>query len=162
VQAAIAVVCLLPLVPRLPFPTSRWDIPPFFRSPGKSGIPDGALIALGPYPAVSKPQAQMWLAVAGARWRSAGGAYFVPDAAGKVTIGGTAPASAVVETGLEAGIVPPRSERPTVVLQLIRDRVEAVVIGPVSHRDVVLRWWSQLLGPPRTEGGVAVFDVPTS
>lgn len=157
---ALGAACLVPIMPQLPFPTSRWDIPALFRSPGSSGIPDNALILVGPYPAVTQPQVEMWLAAAGDRWRSQGGAYFVPGPDGRVTIGGRAPLTAVIETRIERGGRAAPAEAPMVLAQLAEDRVDAVVIGPMANRAQVLAFWSGLLGPPRVVGGVAVFKTP--
>ncbi|MHB8464385.1 MAG: hypothetical protein ACYDH6_02085 [Acidimicrobiales bacterium] len=154
---ALGVVCLLPLMPKLPFPSSRWDVPAFFRSP--TGIPDNALVVLAPYPEVIRPEVEIWLAAAGDRWRSAGGAYFVPDAAGNVTIGGTAPLAAVVENRIAKGGHSNQPERDGVRAELRRDNVAAVIVGPGPRRDAVLAFWTSVLGPPRVTGGVAVFDV---
>ena len=160
---ALAVVCLAPLVPRLPPRTTRWAIPSFFTGT-PSGVADGSLVALAPYPGEAHPEVEMWLAVAGDRWRSAGGTYFVPTPSGTVTIGGPVPASGAVEVRLERGESAASLEplRAPVLMQLLTDQVGAVVVGPVPHRDQVLTWWSGLLGRPRQVGGVAVWILRPS
>ena len=156
---ALAALCLVPLTPALPFPASRWAIPAVFRSPGLSGIRNGALLVLGPYPGVAHPEVEMWLAVAGARWRSAGGSYFVPDATGHITIGGPAPLPDVIEASLEQGLPAAvfEPQRQELLGVLAHDHFAAVLIGRVPHREVALKWWTGLLGPPREIDGVAVF-----
>jgi len=105
----------------------------------------------------------MWLAVAGARWASAGGTYFVPDRQGRVTIGGPAPASAVVDTRLESGegpdVLAPLA--PTVRAELAASGARAVLVGPMAHAEQVVAWWTATLGrPPRLIGGVDVWNLP--
>ena len=103
----------------------------------------------------------MWLAAAGARWRSAGGSYFVPDPTGHITIGGPAPLPEVIEASLEQGLPPAvfEPQRQELLDVLAHDRFSAVLIGAVPHRDASLRWWTSLLGPPKEIDGIAVYLI---
>lgn len=162
VPALIGAVCLVPLFPRLPFRTTRWDIPALFRHPHTAGLEDDSLVVVSPYPAEADPEVEIWLAIAGDRWKSAGGTYFVPGADGRVTIGGPVPLSGVINGRIGEGSDPaslaPLRER--VTQELRRDRVVAVLAGPGPHRDEVIAWWSGSLGAPDDIGGVRVWRVP--
>ena len=162
VPALIGVACLVPLFPRLPFRTTRWDIPALFRRPSTARLADDSLIVLSPYPSEADPEVEVWLAAAGARWKSAGGTYFVPRPDGRVTIGGAVPLSAVIDSRIEQGsnaasLVPLRE---ATIQELRRDHVDAVLAGPGPHRDEVTAWWSSVLGPPADTGNVSVWRIP--
>jgi len=160
--AAVAVACVVPLWPSLPFRTTAWAVPPAFRSPEGLGVPAGEVVVLSPYPSVTDPEVEVWLAEAGDRWLSAGGTYFVPDARGRVTIGGPPEVAAVVDSDLEAGSRTASSLAPlegVVTTELRRDRVAAVLVGPGPHRDQVVGWWTGLLGPPAQVGGLQIWHV---
>ena len=156
----VAAVCVVPLVPRVPFRTTRWSVPVFFRAPPAT-VRDGALIVVSPYPSQTDPPVEVWLAEAGARWRSAGGAFVVPDAAGRVTLGGPVPVSDAVDVRIEQGT--PAAALAPLVPQVRADlaarRVDAVLAGPGPHHDEVVRWWTALLGPPHSAGGVELWPV---
>ena len=157
---ALTGLCLLPLVPTLPFRTTRWSVPAFFAST-RSELRNGALIVISPYPSEADPPVEVWLAEAGARWRSGGGTYFVPGPQGRVTIGGpVAPADAIdvrLEEGITAAALAPL--RDVVRADLRARHVDAVLAGPGAHRDEVRRWWTALLGPPRSAGGVDLWAI---
>ena len=158
---AVAVVCLVPLLPRLPFRTTKWSVPAFFRGEGADAVGDGAVVVVSPYPSEADPPVEVWLAEAGDRWRSAGGTYFVPGRAGHVTIGGPVPVADAVDVRLEQGVaatalVPLRGQ---VVADLQDRHVRAVIAGPGPHRDQVVRWWTTLLGPSRPVGGVDLWTI---
>ena len=157
----VALACLLPLVPRLPGRTTVWAVPAAFRHPGATGIADGALVVVSPYPSERDPQIEVWLAAAGARWSSAGGTYFVPDEAGKVTIGGPARPADVIDAAIEAGR-PAASfpgVGPAILASLRQEGVSAVLVGPGPGEGQVLAWWRSVLGSGRAVGGIEVWQV---
>jgi len=161
--AIVAVACLLPLVPRLPVRTTRWAVPAAFRFPGRTGIPAGSVVVISPYASERDPEVEVWLAVAGDRWRTAGGTYFVPAPSGRVTIGGAARPADVIDAAMEAGhltAAAARAHAQAVAASLVG--VAAVLAGPGPHADQVVAWWTALLGPPRTVGGVEVWAVPAA
>ncbi|GAC1312442.1 MAG: hypothetical protein NVSMB12_02450 [Acidimicrobiales bacterium] len=158
--AAVAVVCLLPLLPALPFRSTRWTVPPFFSSTTPL-VRDGALVVVSPYPSQANPAIEVWLAEAGARWRSGGGAYVVPDGGRRVTIGGPVAVADAVDIRLAEGV--PAAALAPLRAQVRADlgvrHVDAVIVGPGTHRDEVIRWWTDLLGPPRSTGGVELWPI---
>ena len=68
--AVLAVACLLPLVPELPGRTTPWAVPAAFRHPTATGVPEGSLVVVSPYPSEKDPEIEVWLAAAGDGWRS--------------------------------------------------------------------------------------------
>ncbi|HEY2429038.1 MAG TPA: hypothetical protein VGI06_08920, partial [Acidimicrobiales bacterium] len=161
--AAVAVVCLLPLVPRLPLRTTTWSVPAAFRNPGRTGIPSGAVVVISPYPSERDPEVEVWLSVAGDRWRTSGGTYFVPGPRGRVTIGGHARPDDVVDAALEAGLLTAAAARAAAgAVRASLAGISAVVAGPGPHADEVVAYWTALLGPPHPVGGVDVWPVPSS
>lgn len=156
----VAAVCILPLAPRLPVRTTRWSVPAFFRTPPAS-VREGAMVVVSPYPAETDPAVEVWLAEAGDRWRSGGGTYFVPGAGGRVTIGGPVAVSDAVDVRMEQGTpaaaLAPLA--PQVRADLAARHVDAVLVGPGPHHDEVVRWWTALLGPSRSAGGVELWPV---
>jgi hypothetical protein len=160
---AVAALALLSIAPTVPVRTTRWAVPAAFRSPGRTGIPTGSVIVVSPYPSVHDPQVEVWLAVAGDRWRTAGGTYFVPAAGGRVTIGGPARAADVLDAALESGQRTVASLAPVaraLRASLLAEGVGAVVVGPGPNQARVLGWWELVLGPPRAVGGVHVWLLP--
>ena len=114
-----------------------------------------------PFPAETDPAVEVWLAEAGVRWRSGGGTYFVPGPQEHVTIGGPVAVSDAVDVRLEQGT--PAAALTPLVPQVRADlnarRVDAVLAGPGPHHDEVVRWWTALLGPPRSAGGVELWPL---
>jgi hypothetical protein len=77
-------------------------------------------------------------------------------------LGGPAPLPNVIEAAIERGVplgvfIP---QTTALLTALGHDRVAAVVIGPVAHRDVAVAFWTSVLGPPRVSGTAAIFAVP--
>ena len=159
----LAVGCLLPLFPRLPFKTTRWTIPAAFRSPSVItglGVANNALVVLSPYPGNRDPEVEVWLAIAGDQWRSAGGSYFVPSPTGQVTIGGRPRTADVVDIQLASGAltaVRARRMASQVRAELRQDDVAAILVGPGRLRAQVVAWWTWLLGRPVVVGGLYVW-----
>lgn len=82
---AIALLCVLPLVPNWPYLEKPASIPTFFTSSAVNMIPEGALAATYPYPVTSISQPMDWQAVTGMRFRILGGYVIGPAADGSGT-----------------------------------------------------------------------------
>jgi hypothetical protein len=114
--AAVAVACLVPIVPAIPLqgfvdPAT----PTYFTTPAVEHVPAESVALLYPYPSTPSPQGQLWQAEASMRFRMPGGYFLVPQAPGR-SIAFT-PATGYVEDtlmartliALAAGAPPPRS-----------------------------------------------------
>lgn len=77
---AVAVVCLVPLVPRVPLGGfAAAGTPAYFSSPGFAAVPRGQVDLLYPFPTSAVPQGQLDQAVAGLRFKTPGGYFLVPE-----------------------------------------------------------------------------------
>jgi hypothetical protein len=82
--AVIAVVALLPLVPRWPYPAGQPVTPSFFTTAAVQRIPPGSVVVTFPYPELASNQAMAWQADASDRFRILGGSrFFVPGPGGR-------------------------------------------------------------------------------
>lgn len=65
---------LLSLVPRWPdIGTGPSQVPRYFSTPAVDRIPLGSVVLISPYPSVAEPSPDLWLAVAGSRFKMIGG-----------------------------------------------------------------------------------------
>jgi hypothetical protein len=78
VVAAVGLVALLPLVPKLPIPTYPLHTPGYFTSTTVREVPHGALALTFPFELAPHNDAMMWQAASGMRFRVLGGDVFVP------------------------------------------------------------------------------------
>ena len=81
----LAVICLLPMLPRWPYPELPATVPTFFRSASVETIPAGALVATYPYPVTSMAWPMDWQAFTGMQFRMLGGYVIGPDNEGAGT-----------------------------------------------------------------------------
>jgi hypothetical protein len=78
VVAAVGLIALLPLVPRLPIHTYPLHIPRYFASTEVREVPPGAVVLTFPFELAPRNDAMMWQAASGMRFRVLGGDVFVP------------------------------------------------------------------------------------
>ncbi|MGO9557928.1 MAG: hypothetical protein ACLPQS_04470 [Acidimicrobiales bacterium] len=99
--ASLAVVVLVPLVPRLPYPVGPPAIPPFFTSAAVNQIPAGSVVATYPYPVEKYNEALAWQAVAGMHFRILGGTTFFLPGKDKHSFEDSFPPPALHPSGIE-------------------------------------------------------------
>ncbi|HZV52191.1 MAG TPA: hypothetical protein VFD49_20805 [Candidatus Dormibacteraeota bacterium] len=163
VGAGVAVaVALAPLVPRLPYPTSRFQAPAFFLPGGQvSHIPAGSVALVTPLAEAGSTSAMAWQAAAGYRFRMPEGLVLVPDPSTDAPIlGPYLPELGRALTGLEQGQAEPLTPdlRCRALEELAGRGVGTVVAGPSAGRDRTVAWLSDLLErPPASSGGVEVW-----
>ena len=148
------------LAPGFPYRSSRLAIPSYFTSPDVNRIPDGSLAVLAPSGRPERPQVQLWQAAAGLRFRMAGGYMLVPDSRGHPSFsaarGPTDTAVMEIEDGNGDATA---ATMAAVAADLRRQRVSTVIVGPMAHRDGVIRLFTRVLAaPPRQTGGVDVWE----
>lgn len=158
---AAVVAALVPLLPALPYPSSPRRVPEFFTSPAVRRIPEGSVALIAPWQQVYPADSMLWQAAADLRFRMAQGTFLGPDAAGKRMYG--APLSTLSLTMLEVqqgGEEPELNDdlRSRLLADLAERRVETIIVGPMRHRPVMIRLFSELVGrQPERTGGVAVW-----
>ena len=142
---AIAGLSLLLLVPRLPFPSTELSTPTFFRTSIEAGyVPARSVALVAPYSYGGHADAMLWQAQSGFAFKMPEGYAMIPGprASPPDSLLG-AEMAAVERTGL--GTLDQAS-----IDQMRRDlqgwRVQTVIVGPMSHRDDMVRLLMTLLG----------------
>jgi len=154
------------LFPAVPFLTSPLGAPGFFSRPSAlRALPQGSVILVAPFAVVGKADAMYWQAEAGMWFRMPEGEAFVPSpyplypppSATEFALVRLADGS-VPLAAIEAGV--PGQIRD----DLRRWHVQAIVVGPMPHRDQVVALLSAVLGRAPSPGdGVDVWwDVPAT
>jgi hypothetical protein len=163
----LAVVCLLPIVPRWPFPTNTPVVPPFFHD-GVETLPEGSNLLVTPFPGPTCTvgpcpalDAMLWQAVAGFRYRMPGGYYTGPGPDGKDYWLGTETETSIALRAIEAGH-PAASIQPSTRDALLNEwrdwGIDAAVLGPMAHQDEMLTLLTEMLGrPPEYVQGVYLW-----
>jgi hypothetical protein len=166
VLTAVALVALLPLVPRLPIHTYPLETPRLFTSTEVREVPRGAVVLTFPFELAPRNDAMMWQAASGMRFRLLGGDVFVPGIVVRSTWHPVPKGPPVLAQVLEAGQYPEIPPPPTTasavaaVRQLCaRSHVAAVLVDrwtKYGYRFNLLV--SRALGTPgRVEGRLSVW-----
>jgi hypothetical protein len=173
IPGVVAVVALLPLVPNVPFTAVGPVGTPLYFSTTVDRVPLGSTAIVYPYPSSVTPNAQMWQAAAGLRFRMPGGYFLVPQPpddhiAFSPTIGyGRDTLTATTLTELAGGRPPAFTPalRAGLVSQWRAWHVRTLIAFPEGEPDpgrVVSFFTSVVGGPPRLEpGGAYVWDHVT-
>jgi hypothetical protein len=77
-RAAVALLCVVPLVPAWPYSYQEADAPPYFSSSAVEALPEGAVALTFPVPRFPASEPMLWQAQAGFRYRSVGGYAYTP------------------------------------------------------------------------------------
>jgi hypothetical protein len=163
VAAALAAVCVIPLVPRPLDTVPAPEVPPYFAEAGRT-VREGSVLVVLPYPVATRPVAMRWQSEAGYRFSMPGGYFLGPAADGRAYVGGAPdPPTAqllatVADSGQPADVTPEQRE------QAARDldawQADAIVLGPDPAREALRATVVQLLGrQPVQEGGVDVWTL---
>ena len=161
--AALLMVVLLPLIPAAPVAVNPAHPPQFFSSPMVATIPPGTIALVLPAGAAGGAVSLLWQVQARFRYRMAW-SYVLQAGPHHTVATGPAPSPLVtvvqrLEAGGRARLNP--GERRRLRRQLAHGRIGAVILGPLPHRGRLLRFWSELLGPPALRrGGVALWHGP--
>lgn len=158
----IVALALLPLLPSLPFPTAAPPLPAFF-TPANAGrrLPQDSVVLIAPFARLHDPFAMLWQASAGIRFRMPEGYAFAPSS----DVDQLNPPPSFTRTllsAVEAGAHPGSlsdAERGQLQADLRRWRVDAIVVGPMSHEPEMVALVTQLLGePPQATQGVDLWS----
>jgi hypothetical protein len=166
VVAAVGLVALLPLVPRLPIHTHSLLTPRYFTSTKVREVPHGAVALSFPFELAPRNDAMMWQAASGMRFRVLGGDVFVPGTVVRSTWHPLPQGPPVLAAVLEAGQYPSSPPPPmtasavAAIRQLCARYHVAVVFVDRKARyghnfDLLVH---RALGPPgRVDGPLSVW-----
>jgi hypothetical protein len=166
--AALLTAVAVTLLPSTPFPSATVSTPAFFTGAGVRRIPEGDVVLVAPFSRRAVPtEAMVWQALGDMRFRMPEGYYQGPGP-GRTRLYGPAPSttSALMERIWAEGSAPPLDPdlRRRVAAELRAWGVRDVVVGPMSHGDLMTAVMTSLLGrPPQVGGEVALWlaiDAP--
>jgi hypothetical protein len=159
-------LALAALIPTLPYPTSSVTAPTFFSRPlALRALPEGSVVLVAPFAVVGSADAMYWQAAAAMWFRMPEGEAFVP---GPYPLYPPRSATELALVPLAYTADPPAGVDAQVAMQIRADlrrwNVEAVVVGPMAHRDQSVALMTTVLGRrPVQDGGVDVWwDVPAA
>lgn len=153
----VAVLALAPLFPRLPYPATPVEVPPFFAH---SAIPDGSVAVIFPFVDPTHTAAVLWQAESGMRFKMPEGYAFVPPGQGNVE----PPPSATGFAGLAiAGGADPAGFPVSLEEQVQRElnawHVRTVIVGPMANQGRMVAFITGVLGrEPVYTGGVYAWE----
>lgn len=151
---AALVIALLPLVPRLPWPTSERPVPDFFHSSAIAAIPDGSVALVAPFSIEGGDvDPQVWQATADYRFRMPSGYVLWPAQEASAT----RDAMLRIESGQPVPEMTP-DLRQAMVADFAHWGVRTVIVGPMAHEDGEVQLFTELLGRgPEDVDGVAIW-----
>jgi hypothetical protein len=169
--AAVAVACVVPLIPNFPYHEVPAGVPAYFTSGDVNSIPEGSPVLLYPYPWTPNNEGQLWQAVAGLHFRIFGGEGIVPGhndhsdpTPARLTpqqVQALFLAAVYGRTPTAAGILPPENERTAAAIRAFCRKygVSAVVVSGIgAEPNRVLRYLKRAFGrPPTFDRGVYVW-----
>ena len=165
-------VCVVFLLPALPWPSSPNPVPAFFTGSAVKRIPQGFVALVAPFstaPGFQKGPGQdsatypmLWQMESGMWFRMPEGGLIVPDVNGAPS-GGRPPQSVTQSTMIaiqQGGPAPSLSDdlRGQISGELDRWKVQTVVVGPMYNQAAMIDFFSALIGrPPEQLDGVFVW-----
>jgi hypothetical protein len=167
--AVALAVSLAPLVPRLPYQATEFQVPAFFAAGGEvSRVPEGSVALVAPVAIFADVDPMLWQARAGVRYRMPGGYVFVPappPAGSQLSPPPSATTNALGDvqyTGHSS--IGDERVRGAIRAELAAWHVRTVIVGPMANRDVAIALMTWVIGSqPDETGGVAVWwDVDTA
>jgi hypothetical protein len=158
--AAIGLAILV--VAPAPLASTAKPVPASFASWSQQGIADTDTILFAPWftnGAGADPM--LWAAVADARPKMHEGYVYVPGTDGRPQYGPTAElvGRAMIQIqDLGAGIGLSPSSRQAMLAELAADGIDDVIVGPMNHRDLMVDFFTRLLGaPPEQQDGIQLW-----
>jgi hypothetical protein len=165
-------VCLLTLLPLVPWPATPNPVPEFFSGGGVTRVPAGSVALVAPFSTApgfqlgpgqdSATYPMLWQVASGMRYRMPEGSLIVPDVNGSPS-GGRPPASttqstmiAIQQGGSAPDLTP--SLKAAVTADLARWQVHTVIVGPMYNQAAMVAFVNSLVGrEPQSVGGVLVW-----
>jgi hypothetical protein len=152
-SAALAVVVLLPLVPRVPLFWQSLPPTPYFSTPAVVEIPQGSVAYTIPTAGNSSVEAMNWQRESGMRFKLIGGYFIGPESHGQDTL------HRIATRFSTPGPHPPISDadRNAFSEELRANRVGVVIVGPMADQAGAVAFFTDALGEsPQIRDG---FDV---
>lgn len=170
--AGMTAITLVALTPPLPLSALPHSVPAYFNRAVLTGVPDGSTVLVAPWQTGTYPTGVgsdvgplLWQEVAAYRFAMPSGYAIVPgpDGRARLVAPGQDVAAELVRTWFTGqGLDPTDPSVRASTLQTLRGwHLSAIVLGPMPHRDVVVRFFATLLGrPPISTGGVELWTGP--
>jgi hypothetical protein len=164
---ALVALSVVAVLPQQPHRFTRFTDPAAFTS-GRllPGVPDGATVAMLPWPNAADASAMRWQAVGGFHYKLMGMWGVVAGAHGEGNYGAPTPQLNTVARQLALTSQPPPppggevEQRVMADLADLRTKAQALVVGPVGDSARVARYLTGLLQElPTVTGGVYVFRL---
>jgi hypothetical protein len=154
-------VCLVPLLPSLPYRYVDAHTPSYFTSSAVDRIPDGAVAFTYPVPRFPNSAPMDWQALAHFRYRSLGGYVITPRANGKGTFKGDVSVWELVVGQAADGKpldAPPQVQR-RMLAEMTQLHVRAILVADRPGAAAVIQLVAQMLERPADEtvGGVTAW-----
>ena len=153
----LVALALVPLAPRLPFPSQAVTSPPFFTAEAAHVLPAGAVALVAPYARGGYADAMLWQADSGMAFRMPEGYAFVPGPSLSPPPSALGDRMIEIERQGGSGVDPVR--RQAMLGNLATWQVRTVVVGPMAHQADMIAFFTDLLGrAPVERGGVYLFE----
>ena len=156
---ALAVLALVPLIPRQPYPTMPAAVPSFFTKPSLvDQVPSGSVALVAPFAYDWRLAVPMfWQSAAGMRFRMPAGFAWIPGPSYVPPRSPLGDAMAAIAKGESAPAMTSAARR-GYARDLQAWQVKTVIVGPMANQGQMVSFFSALLGrPPSQEGGVFVW-----
>jgi hypothetical protein len=154
---AVAMLALAPLFPRLPYPATPVEVPPFFA---QAGLRDVGVAVIFPFADSGHKAPMLWQAQSGMRFKMPEGYAVTPPGQGNVD----PPPSATHDAGLAiaAGADPagfPLGLHDEVLRELKAWHVGTVIVGPMPNQVRMVAFITAVLArEPMQTGGVYAWE----
>jgi len=158
-RALLIGAALVPLTPRLPFPSAPVDVPTFFTGGSVRELPQASVALVLPYARLANSSAMFWQAASDMRFRMPESYALLPGP----SFSSPPTATGSLMRTIELGEQPPALTddlRRQVLGDLAAWRVQAIIVGPMANRERMIAFFRWLTGTtPRQDGGVYIWGL---
>ena len=153
----LVVLAVITFVPQLPMVTSSPPVPAFFTG-DVSRIPSGSTVLVAPIPYDALPEAELWQAWSGTRFRLVGGYVHGPDYLHTPSLPFLGNAILTIERS-SLTPEPTAADVATMRAELTRSSIRTVILGPAVKRHDSYRELLTVVcgGAPQSDEGVLVW-----
>ncbi len=151
---------LAAIFPSVPYPSVSATVPAYFRpGGGVENVEPGSVMLITPFSSKQSTDAMLWQAAANYRFRMPEGDAFTPGPY-------LGPHPSFLERtldGMDANqgpVVVTSDVSATAYDELHQHRVTTIVAGPSPGRAAIVAFWTDVIGPPKEDGGVYLWTLP--